>query len=149
TVVSDNGPQYSSHQYKTFAKDWGFQHDTSSPRYPKSNGFVESATQTVKKTIKKALQSGDDPCLALLALRSTPGTVNSPSPAFKLMNRHLRTPLPSVKTEKISPTLLGSQKVKECHVQHSKNLRPRKEGQSVRIRDGKTWHVKGKVMERV
>ncbi|CAB4031587.1 Retrotransposable element Tf2 type 1, partial [Paramuricea clavata] len=35
TVVSDNGPQYSSHQYKTFAREWGFQHDTSSPRYPK------------------------------------------------------------------------------------------------------------------
>ena len=49
TVVSDNGPQYSSHQYKTFAKEWGFQHDTSSPRYPKSKGFVERAIQTVKK----------------------------------------------------------------------------------------------------
>jgi hypothetical protein len=68
TVVSDNGPQYSSHQYKTFAKEWGFQHDTSSPRYPKSNGFVERAIQTVKKTIKKALKSGDDPCLALLCI---------------------------------------------------------------------------------
>jgi transposase InsO family protein len=111
-VVSDNGAQYSSHQYKTFAKEWGFQHDTSSPRYPKSNGFVERVIQTVKKTIKKTLKSGDDPCLALLALRSTPGTDNSPSPAFKLMNRNLRTPLPLIKTEKISPTLLGSQKVR-------------------------------------
>ncbi|CAB4033290.1 Neurofilament medium polypeptide, partial [Paramuricea clavata] len=31
---------------------------------------------------------------------------------FKLMNRNLRTPLPSIKTEKTSPTLLASQKVK-------------------------------------
>jgi hypothetical protein len=65
------------------------------------------------------------------------------------MNRHLRTPLPSIKTEKTSPNLRGSQKVKEYHDQHAKNLRPLKEGQSVRVRDGKSWHVKGKVMERV
>ncbi|CAB3995096.1 Transposon Ty3-G Gag-Pol poly [Paramuricea clavata] len=123
TVVSDNGPQYSSHQYKANMRKSG--------------------------TIKNSLKSGDDPCLALLALRSTPGTDNSPSPAFKLMNHHLQTPLPSIKTEKTSPTLLGSQKVKEYHDQHAKNLRPLKEGQSVRIRDGKSWHVKGKVMERV
>ena len=56
TVVSDNGPQYSSHQYTTFSKEWGFPHDTSSPRYPKSNGFVERAIQTVKKTIKRLLK---------------------------------------------------------------------------------------------
>ena len=42
----------------------------------------------------------------------------------------------------------GSQKVKEYHDKHAKDLRPLKEGQSVRLRDGKTWHLKGKVMER-
>ena len=26
TVISDNGPQYSSQEYKQFAKDWGFDH---------------------------------------------------------------------------------------------------------------------------
>jgi hypothetical protein len=64
--------------------------------------------------------------LHYFALRSTPGTDNSPSPALKLMNRHLRTPLPSKKTEKTSPNLRGSQKVKEYHDQHAKNLRPLK-----------------------
>ena len=104
-VISDNGPPYPSREYKKFAKEWGFHHDTSSPKYPKSNGLVERTVQTVKRTIRKALKNGNDPCLALLTLRSTPGVDNFPSPAFKLMNRHLRTPLPSIMTEKVSPTV--------------------------------------------
>ena len=148
TVMSDNGPQFAAREYKEFAREWGFYHDTPSSKYPKSNGLVERTIQTVKKTIKKALQSGDDPCLALLALRSTPGTDNSPSPAFKLMNRHLRTTLPSVKTEKTSPPLTNPLKVKESHDKHVKNLQPIKEGQFVRIREGKSWSIKGKVTER-
>ena len=45
-VVSDNGSQYantrnlldSTHQFKEFAREWGFGHTTSSPEYPQSNG---------------------------------------------------------------------------------------------------------------
>ena len=37
-VVSDNGPQYNSCEFKTFAEDWNFQHINSSPRNPQSNG---------------------------------------------------------------------------------------------------------------
>ena len=64
------------------------------------------------------------------------------------MNRHLRTTLPSVKTEKTSPPLTNPLKVKENHDKHAKNLRRIKEGQSVRIREGKSWSIKGKVTGR-
>ena len=33
-VVSDNGPQYSSEAYAAFARQYQFEHVTSSPRYP-------------------------------------------------------------------------------------------------------------------
>ncbi len=36
----DNGPQFSSCEFAAFAKEWGFQHSTLSPTYPKSNGFA-------------------------------------------------------------------------------------------------------------
>ena len=36
-VISDNGPQYSSSSFQEFAKKYGFQHTTSSPRYPQAN----------------------------------------------------------------------------------------------------------------
>ena len=40
-VMSDNGPEFASSEYKQFAKDWDFDHDTSSPGYPQSNRFIE------------------------------------------------------------------------------------------------------------
>ena len=55
-MVSDNGPQYSSHEMKEFAQLYGFTHITSSPRYPQSNGQAERAVQAVKKLLRT---SGD------------------------------------------------------------------------------------------
>ena len=65
---SDNGPQYHSDEFALFAKDWGFKHTTSSPRFPQSNGEAERAVRTVKEILKKE----KDPAKALLAYRSTP-----------------------------------------------------------------------------
>ena len=61
-VVSDNGPEYIGKDYKLFAKQWDFKHDSPSPHYPKSNGQIERTIQTIKKTLKKekAFKSNDD-----------------------------------------------------------------------------------------
>ena len=40
TCMSDNGPQCISHKFKHFSKTWKFNHITSSPLYPQSNGKV-------------------------------------------------------------------------------------------------------------
>ncbi|CAC5423216.1 unnamed protein product [Mytilus coruscus] len=37
-VISDNGPQYSSEQFRQFSQIWDFKHKTSSPGHPQSNG---------------------------------------------------------------------------------------------------------------
>ena len=62
TLVTDNGPQYSSGVFEEFAREYGFTHVTSSPRFAQGNGHVERAVQTVKSLLKKC----SDPHLALL-----------------------------------------------------------------------------------
>lgn len=88
-VVSDNGPQYSSYEFKEFAKCWGFTHVTSSPLHPQANGEAERAVQTAKNILKK----NANPYLGLLAYRSAP-LRNGLTPSEILMSRKIRTKLP-------------------------------------------------------
>ena len=37
-LISDNGPQYRSQEFAEFVRELGFEHVTSSPLYPQSNG---------------------------------------------------------------------------------------------------------------
>ena len=96
TVISDNGPQYSSAEFSKFGQEWGFTHVTSSPKYPQSNGEAERTVQTIKILLTKA----EDPHEALLAYRATP-LENGFSPAELCMGRRLRTTLPTIPSKLI------------------------------------------------
>ena len=47
-LITDNGPEFTSHQIKKFSKSWNFKHQTVSPHDHQSNGLVERLIQTVK-----------------------------------------------------------------------------------------------------
>ena len=82
-------PQLDLEEFKDFSKSWGFEHVTSSPKYPQSNGEVERAVQTMKTILNKC----DDEYLALLTYRNTP-LQNGYSPAQLNMGRKLKTRVP-------------------------------------------------------
>jgi transposase InsO family protein len=51
-LVTDNGPQYDSEAFRKFSRQWEFEHVTSSPTYPQSNGLAEKVVGTVEGSFK-------------------------------------------------------------------------------------------------
>jgi len=97
-LVSDNGSQLVSHEFRRFAEEWEFKHVTSSPHHHTSNGKAESAVKVMKNLFKKALRAGRDPWLASLEYRNTPVETVGSSPAQRLMSRRTKTLMPTAST---------------------------------------------------
>ena len=96
-LSSDNGTQFTSSQFQTFSQTYGFEHITSSPTYPQSNGKAESAVKAAKTCLKKAEHNHQDPFLALLELRNIPTEAVNSSPTQRLFGRRTRTQVPITK----------------------------------------------------
>ena len=146
-LYSDNGPCYSGQTFAKFAELYNFNHLTSSPHYPQSNGFAERMVGIVKKTMKKCADAGEDPELAFLFLRTTPVASNLPSPAELLFDRPIRSTLPSVtkynhKDERTKEILQQRQeKQKQYFDVGTKSLTPLSPGAPVMLQSEKdlTW----------
>ena len=148
-LISDNGPQYGSFEFKEFAKRMNFEHVTSSPIYARSNGFSERSVQTVKNLLVKMLSDGKTLAETLIALRSTPVGNGLPSPAVLLQGRNLRSGL-HCHTESLMPKVVSPQQVKcclldkqsQCTFYHDANKSfkdPLTPNQTVRVRKERRW----------
>ena len=71
TVVSDNGPQFSSTEYQLYAAEYGFKPAYSNPLFSQSNGQIEQYVQTIKRMLKKAVMDNSDINIAILDYRNT------------------------------------------------------------------------------
>ena len=147
-VVSDNGQQFSSREFRQFAKQYGFKHVTSSPEYPQSNGKAEKAVQIVKRLLKKAKENYEDPYLALLNYRTSPLSGSDRSPGDISMNRKLRRKLPSAE-EHVTMHKLPDIKQKRYYDHGSNQLKPLETTDTVRVRGGGVWSEKAQVLARV
>ena len=148
-VISDNGPQYSSDEFLRFARDYNFTHVTSSPHHPQSNGLVERNVRTIKSLFTKCRETGADPHLAMICLRSTPIDHNTPSPCELLNGRVYRSLLPA--KQKIhshhNDNLQKRQDAANKSWRGSRQLQPLHADQDVRVRHptSKIW-VPGRVI---
>lgn len=162
TVISDNGPQFVSETFATFARDWEFQHRTISPWNSKANGKVEAAVKVAKQLLRKARDSKTDIHLALLDQRNTPTQAMTTSPVQRFLNRRTKTLLPtreSLLRPKVPSPEDQQQKIKEkqkaqAHY-YNRNARDLKEltkGDVVRIKPSKpsvrVWK-KGVVVQKI
>ncbi|CAC5421275.1 unnamed protein product [Mytilus coruscus] len=94
----------------------------SSPHYQQSNGLAERFVQSVKKMLTNLNRTEKDPYIAMLKYRNTP-LENLDSPAQLLMNRRLRTTIPTIKN-RLKPkcgNLKNTQKKNKTTKNESKN----------------------------
>jgi len=150
-VMSDNGPQFTSSEFKNFSKDWDFEHYTSSSHHPKSNGKAESAVKTAKQLVRKAKEAKSDVYLVFLDFRNTPTQGVGTSPAQRMLGRRTRTLLPTATTLLQPRGVMQSDREKlrrqqqtanERYNKRAKNLNPLHEGDQVRIQPVKLGEVK-------
>ena len=161
-VISDNGSQYKSHDYRKFSKNWQFLHKTSSPNYPRSNGLAESSVKIVKRMLKKCKGSKQDILKGLLVIRNTPLSCGK-SPAELLLGRKLRDNLPEINCQdvggeaQVRKVAEERQNQKEYHDRKIASSRTRKNVISfmptdlvaVQHPETKTWSVRGKIISRI
>lgn len=116
-VVSDNGPQFASTEFATFAKTWEFDHLPSSPGNSNAYGQVESGVKTARCLLRKSISAGMDPYLAFLDYRNTPTQAMTTSPAQRLMGRGTKTLIPTTQNlpmPKTNPPRVEKSQLKEC-----------------------------------
>ena len=94
SIVSDNGPCFSSQEFKDFCMHIGARHITTAVYKPSTNGLAEKMVQTLKKalrTSKSAIQDTLD--RFLFNYRLTPHSTTGVSPAELMFGRRLRSRL--------------------------------------------------------
>ena len=93
-VKSDNGPPFTSNEFKQFAQYLGFKHRLITPYWPQANGLAEVFMKIINKVVQTAKIEGKPWKLALLKFlrnyRSTPHATTGKAPSV-LMFRNGKT----------------------------------------------------------
>lgn len=146
SVVTDNGPQFTSTAFSAFLKDRGITHIHSSVYHPSSNGAIERFKQVFKACVQSAILQNKrwKPATTefLQAYRATPHAMTDASP-FELMHgRKMKTKLnvlapPTVTAQddqvRSRVSLRQSHMKQYCDARQGARTPSFKEGDSVRV----------------
>ena len=130
-VVTDNGPSFTSDEFRSFLSNNGITHVT---YHPSTNGLAERAVQTLKCGLKRTPGATVQEKLSrfLLSYRITPQSTTGVSPSAMLMGHRLRSQL-----DRLFPDLtkwVENQQVKQAqHHDSSKPLRTFQVADTVRF----------------
>ena len=102
-IVSDNGPQLASEEFKSYCQSRGIRHILTPPFHPASNGLAERFVQTFKSSLKKNLKDGKSLSWVvseiLLQYRITPHPATGKTPAEFMVTHPIRTLLDIIKPQ--------------------------------------------------
>ena len=91
-IVTNNGPSFTSNEFKLFNEKNGIKHIFTAPSHPLSNGMAECSVQTFNNAIKKIIEGKQSINLNTTVYRfslhyqSTPQIATGKSPAELLFN---------------------------------------------------------------
>ena len=145
-IVSDNGPAFTSGEFKVFCEQNGIKHITSAPHHPSTNSCAERAVATVKNALKCIggdMETGLQ--RFLFDYRITPQMTTGQAPCELLMRRKIRSRFDLIRPD-LSATVKSRQlKQKQYHDKNTKS-RVFKVGDSVLalyFRGNKTEWING------
>ncbi|CAB4028416.1 Transposon Tf2-9 poly, partial [Paramuricea clavata] len=155
-IVSDNGPQFVSEEFRSFMKSNGVKHITSAPYHPATNGLAERSVQTFKQALRSMEESSkpiqEKLAKFLITYRNTPHSTTGESPAQLMLGRPIRTRLDLVKPN-LNRKMVIKQQEQSRKSASAKNRATRQleVGDMVMARDyrGNLKWRSGKVIERI
>ncbi|MEE8327947.1 MAG: RNase H-like domain-containing protein, partial [Nitrosomonadaceae bacterium] len=120
-VISDNGPQFIAHEFKSYLKSRGIEHVPTTYYNPQSNGVVERFHRVLKEGLKahmaEGLLFGDSVQSILRLYRRTVHATTGKTPAELMIGRKLEFPLyklrPGLKSNSRDEVVNGQKRVEE------------------------------------
>ena len=151
-LVSDNGPQFVSEEFKQFMITNGVKYIKSLPYHPASNGAVERMVQTLKLALKADNKRGVpiEKSLAnlLLHYRVTPHATTGVPPCTLMTNHGLRT-----RVDLLKPNIASNVHSKQAYQKYysDKTRCPRELANEQKVilcnfREGNSW-IHGKTVK--
>ena len=89
-LVSDNGTQFTSSDFKKFCDTFQIKHITTPPYHPRSNGLVERFVDTLKRAQKKVSGTSSEKFLQVYRITPNPDTPDETLPAETMFARKIR-----------------------------------------------------------
>ncbi|XP_055585193.1 uncharacterized protein K02A2.6-like [Uranotaenia lowii] len=110
---ADNGPQFSSEEFRSFCDEQGIHLESTIPYWPQMNGEVERQNRSILKRLRISQELGKDwrkeLYQYLLTYHSAIHPTTGRSPAELMLGRRLRSKLPGV------PSLVGNDEEARDH----------------------------------
>ena len=102
SIVTDNGPCFSSEYYKEMMKKMGIHHIPTRPHHHESNRLAEGYIRIIKFLLPKAKETGGDPHAVIFIYHRTPLSDTLPSP-FEML--HGQKPISDLPQIQYNPTI--------------------------------------------
>ena len=135
-VRSDNGPPFTSHEFKSFMEEHGVDHQRITPLWPQANSEAENFMKPLTKSIRSSRANGKrDIHRFLLNYRATPHTTTGFASSELLFNRVIKTKLPQVVVKQNNDTVRAKDHLAKDKMKKDADTRRRAIQNSIQIGD--------------